>query len=128
MIKASRVHKDIFKTIKKESNAKEKPNMPIIGHITPPFTAASTNNVPIIGPVQENETNDKVNAIKNIPNNPPLSDIFSDLLIQEDGNVNSKKPKNDIANNTKSKKKNKLKITLVDKAFKASAPNSVVTP
>ena len=102
--------------------------MPIIGPITPPFTAASTNNVPIIGPVQENETNDKVNAIKKIPNNPPLSDIFSDLLIQEDGNVNSKKPKNDIANNTKSKKKNKLKITLVDKAFKASAPNSVVTP
>ena len=31
-----------------------------MGPITPPLTAASTNNVPIIGPVQENETKENI--------------------------------------------------------------------
>ena len=37
--------------------------------------ADSTMAEPMIGPVQENETIAKVNAIKNMPINPPLSAI-----------------------------------------------------
>ena len=68
----------IIKTIvEKEHNANgnaiaiEKPNMPIIG-AKPPFDAASTKSVPTIGPVHENDTMAKANAIKKIPTMPPL--------------------------------------------------------
>ena len=50
----------------------ENPNIPTIGAI-PPFEAASTNNVPTIGPVQENDTMAKAKAMKKIPIKPPLS-------------------------------------------------------
>lgn len=46
--------------------AKENPSMPIIGAV-PPLLAASTNKVPTIGPVQENETIAKAKAIPKIP-------------------------------------------------------------
>ena len=55
-----------------KARAKEKPNIPTKGAI-PPLEAASTNNVPTIGPVQEKETIAKANAIKSIPIIPPLS-------------------------------------------------------
>ena len=41
----------------------ENPSIPTIGAI-PPFEAASTNKVPIIGPVQEKETIASANAMK----------------------------------------------------------------
>jgi hypothetical protein len=77
--------------------ADEKPNIPIIGAI-PPFDADSTNRVPTIGPVQENDTIAKANAIKKIPIKPPLSACESTLVAQELGNVISKAPKKDTAN------------------------------
>ena len=46
--------------------ASEKPNLPMIGPKYPP-EAASTKRVPTIGPVQENETKAKVNAMKKMP-------------------------------------------------------------
>ena len=63
---------NIAKSINGKASANEKPNIPIIGAI-PPFEAASTKSVPTIGPVQENETMAKANAINNIPIIPPLS-------------------------------------------------------
>ncbi len=43
-------------------------------------------------------------------------------LVHFEGNVNSKAPKKAAPNKTRSKKNNRLKNALVDKAFKASAP------
>ena len=57
---------------KKEKNPKgnataiENPNIPMIGRNTDP-RAASTNTVPTIGAVQENDTNTNVNAMKKAP-------------------------------------------------------------
>ena len=56
------------KSAKGKASAKENPNMPTSGPVTPPCTAASTNNVPIIGPVQLKETTARVNAMKKIRN------------------------------------------------------------
>ena len=47
-----------------KANANAKPNIPIAGATTLPVVETSTNKKPMIGPVQENDTNDKVNAIK----------------------------------------------------------------
>ena len=52
------------------AGAKEKPNIPTKGMITSPPNAA-TMMEPTIGPVQENDTNTMVKAIKNIPIKPP---------------------------------------------------------
>ena len=63
---------NIANNINGKANANENPNIPIIGAI-PPFDAASTKSVPTIGPVQENETIAKANAINKIPIIPPRS-------------------------------------------------------
>lgn len=41
-----------------------KPNIPIAGATTLPVVETCTNKNPIIGPVQEKDTSDNVNAIK----------------------------------------------------------------
>lgn len=92
------------------------------------LVAASTKSVPMIGPVQENDTNTRVNAMKKIPTYPPLSDFASILLTKELGNVISKAPKNDIAKIRSNKKNAKLNHTLVERECKAPAPNISVTP
>ena len=106
--------------------ADENPNIPITGAI-PPFEAASTNNVPTIGPVHEKETIAKAKAINNIPTIPPLSACWSALFAHEFGNIISKAPKNETAKTINKTKNIKLNQTSVDKAFKASAPNTLVT-
>ena len=77
-----------------KAKAKENPNMPTNGakgilpnKVSPPPVTVCTRSDPIMGPVQENDTNDKVNAIKKIPISPPLSAALSDELTQEAGNV-----------------------------------------
>src|SRR5690554_5570007 len=116
-----------------KANAMENPNIPIIGFTLrtpiegPTSVAACTNNDPIIGPVQEKETNAKVNAMKNIPATPPLSESWSVLFAHEAGSVISNNPKNDSAKITKMMKKRILKNALVLMTFKASAPNIKVT-
>lgn len=117
---------NIAKITKGTANAKEKPNIPIAGPNRSPFVAASTSKVPIIGPVHEKETTDKLADMKNKPIQPLLSDCASILLTKELGKVISNAPKNEAANTTKSKKKKKLKIPLVDKAFNASGPKATV--
>ena len=72
----------IFNQILKAANnpkgrakARENPNITKNGPKYDPDEAASTNAVPMIGPVHENDTSASVNAMKNIPSNPPLSAI-----------------------------------------------------
>jgi len=89
--------------------------------------ADSTNNVPTIGPVQENETIAKAKAMNKIPIIPPLSACLSTLFAHELGNIISKAPKNEVAKNTNKTKKITLNQTLVESAFKASAPKIAVT-
>jgi len=116
-----------------KANATENPNIPKSGPtgilpkmVAPPPVAVSTNKVPIIGPVQENETSVSVNAMKNIPINPLRSAILSDLFAHELGSVISKYPKKDMAKTMNNIAKPILNQALVDKRFNASAPNTPV--
>ena len=107
------------------ANADEKPSIPTNGPLTFPLTALSKSNVPIIGPVHEKDTSDSVNAIKNIPNKPPLSLWLSILFTNDEGKVISNAPKNDAAKIIKMKKKTRLNQKFVDIAFNASIPNKL---
>ena len=79
---------------KRGGKAKANPN-PTIPMVKLVATLPSANVVlpkrpPKMGPVQENDTMAKVNAIKKMPNPPPtLDEAESILLAQELGSVNS---------------------------------------
>ena len=82
----------------------------------------------MIGPVQENETNTRVNAINMIDTKPVVDSALASIFdVHEAGKVISNAPKNDTANTTNIKKKMMLKIALVERAFKAEAPKIPVT-
>src|SRR6185312_12172078 len=66
--------------VKGNASANENPNMPMAGPSRSPLVAASTSTGPIIGPVHEKETTTSVDAIKNMPSRPPLSEFSSSLL------------------------------------------------
>ncbi len=115
------------KTLNGMDKAKAKPNIPIAGPTAVPIEAACTNKVPIIGPVQEKDTNTNVNDIKKILNIPVVeSALLSNLLVHDAGNTSSKAPKKETANTTNSKKNRILKIAFVDKSFNALAPKMPV--
>ncbi len=101
------------KRAKGNAKARENPNMPTSGPTSLPPVAASTSNVPMMGPVQENETSESVKAMKKIPINPPLLETLSALFTSQPGNVISNAPKNEMANTTKMTKKARLKKALV---------------
>ena len=111
--------------IKGNAMADEKPNIPTIGPI-PPCLADSPNKEPTIGPVHENETTAKANAIKKIPMIPPLSACLSILFKNEFGKTISNAPKNEAAKTIRITKNIKLNQTLVDNAFRESIPKSAV--
>ena len=97
--------------------------MPIAGATTLPVVDTSTSKKPMIGPVQENDTNERVNAIKKMLNKPLVcSALLSTALLHLDGRVISNAPKNEAANTTNIKKNRMLKTALVERAFKALAP------
>ncbi len=75
-----------------------------------------------MGPVHENDTIARANAIKKMPIMPPLSACASTLFAQAFGNIISKAPKNDTAKTTNNKKNSRLNQTLVESALSASAP------
>src|SRR5690606_841015 len=52
------------------ARANQNPSIPMAGPRRSPLVAASTNNVPMIGPVHEKETTAKLADIKNRPTNP----------------------------------------------------------
>ena len=112
---------------KGSASAMAKPNMPTAGakRLCP---AASTSNVPMIGPVQEKETITSVNAMSNILRNPPVERaLLSKAVDQLSGSVISNKPKNDSAKTTNSRKKKIFTIALVLSSFNADAPKIIVT-
>jgi hypothetical protein len=76
----------------------------MIGIHTPPLVELMITE-PTIGPVQENDTSTRVNAIKKIPTKPPLSAPSSLLLTSDEGNVISNAPRNDAAKIIKITKK-----------------------
>ena len=109
------------------ANATANPVIPIAGAVILPDAAASTSRVPIMGPVQEKDTNVRVNAIKNILNNPDVeSALLSSFVVHDAGRVSSNAPKKETANNTSNAKNIILKTALVAISFKALAPNRIV--
>ena len=101
--------------------------MPTAGPVRLPKVTASTNKVPIIGPVQENDTNANVNAMKKMLINPVVFPAFESIaLVHLLGNVISNAPKNEMAKNTRSKKKKILKMAFVDISFNLLGPNAIV--
>ena len=114
---------NIANSVNGKAKAIAKPSMPIAGAMTLPVVETSTNKKPIIGPVQEKETNDKVNAIRKILNKPLVcSALLSTALLHLEGNVNSNAPKNDAAKIISIKQNKILNTALVDRAFNALAP------
>ncbi len=92
-----------------------------------PVVETSTNKVPIIGPVQENDTNTKVKAMNRIFRKPAAESAFaSNLVDQEAGSVISKAPKKEMANTTNSAKNSRLNTALVDMLLRALAPKITV--
>ena len=103
------------------AKANENPNIPIIGFKNAPWEAAIRMD-PARGPVQENETNTSVKAIKNTPIKPPLSDFASTVFTKFDGNTISNAPKNEIPNKINMVKKSIFGIQCVLKKFAKLAP------
>ena len=78
------------------------------------------STVPTIGPVQANETSTKVNAMKNTPARPFLSELASDLLTKLLGSTISNAPKNEAAKIMNTRKKMIFGIQCVDSQLKIS--------
>ena len=96
---------------------------PTNGPQTPPLLA-NTAMPPINADVHEKETITKVSAIKKIPVKLFVLAFESTLLVQEEGSVSSKAPKNENAKRRNIAKKNRLGIQCVDNVFSAFAPNA----
>ena len=77
---------------------------------------------PAKGPVQENETKTSVNAMKNTPSNPPLSDFASTLLTKLEGKTISNAPKKEMPKKIKIAKNKRLGIQWVLKKLAKLAP------
>ena len=69
------------------ANANAKPNIPTAGLIQLPEVTVSTNSKPMIGAVQENDTNTRVNAMRKIEIKPvALEALVSTEFAQLSGN------------------------------------------
>ena len=109
------------------AKANAKPSIPIAG-ASIDLPAASTSKVPMIGPVQENDTITNVNAMSRMLRKPVvLLDLLLSAVDHELGRVISNAPKKDAANTTKIKKKMILTTALVLSALSADAPKISVT-
>ena len=117
---------NIAKSANGSARAIAKPNIPIAGAKSD-LPAASTKSVPMMGPVQENETITNVNAISSMLKKPPVERaLLSKAVDHESGKVISKSPKKDSAKTTNNAKKKRLTIALVDSALSADAPKIIV--
>ena len=105
------------------AKAMAKPNIPIAGAITLPVVDTCTSKNPMIGPVHEKDTSDKVKAIRKILSNPVVfSALLSTALLHLEGSVISNAPKKEAAKTTSIRQKNMLNIAFVERAFNALAP------
>ncbi len=108
------------------AKAKAKPSIPIVG-ASSDLPAASTSSVPMIGPVQLNDTMTSVKAMKRMERKPVVADDLADIFVlHDDGSVSSKAPKNEAANTTRMRKKMILTTALVESALSADAPKMAV--
>ena len=99
------------------------PSIPIAGATTLPVVDTCTSKKPIIGPVQEKDTSESVNAIRKILSKPLVaSALLSTALLHLEGSVSSKAPKKEAANTTSIKQKRILNTAFVESAFSALAP------
>ena len=115
------------KRVNGSARAMAKPSIPSAGASHEPEVTKSTSKNPTIGPVQENDTNTRVNAMRNIDNSPLLFvALESTLLAHDDGSVSSNHPKNDRANTISNRQKKMLNTAFVASEFKALVPNSAV--
>ena len=109
------------------ARAMAKPSIPTAG-ASKDLPAASTSSVPMMGPVQENETMTSVKAMSNMLRKPPVERaLLSSAVDHESGSVISNRPKNDKAKTTSSRKKKIFTIALVLRSLSAEAPKSSVT-
>ena len=98
-----------------KANPTPKPNIAIVNKVAPPSVDKTPPiTAPNAGPVHENDTMIRVNAMKKIPAKPPLLDALSTLFANEEGIVISKAPKNEIAKTIKIMKKNIFKYGFVE--------------
>ena len=110
-----------------KARAKAKPNMPMAGATTLPVVDTSTSRNPMMGPVHEKDTNERVKAIRKMLRRPLVcSALLSTALLHFDGRVISNAPKKEAANTTNIKKNRMLNTALVERAFKALAPKMSV--
>ena len=99
------------------------PSIPIAGATTLPVVDTCTSKKPIIGPVQEKDTSESVNAIRKILSSPLVaSALLSTALLHLEGSVSSKAPKKEAANTTSIRQKRILNTAFVESAFSALAP------
>ncbi len=110
-----------------KAKASEKPVIPMAGPSKAPRVAASTSKVPMIGPVQLNDTNARVKAMKKMPNTPPRSVLASILFTQLEGKVISKAPRKEAPKTTSKTKKARLNQMSDARALSASEPKNTVT-
>ena len=111
-----------------KAKANAKPNIPTAGLIQLPEVTVSTNSKPMIGAVQENDTNTRVNAMRKIEIKPvALEALVSTEFAQLSGNLISNHPKNDNANTTNSKNKKMLNTALVESSLSLLGPKIAVT-
>ena len=104
------------------------PSIPKAGARIFPVEETSTKRNPMTGPVHENETIARVRAMRKILAMPDVERLLElTLLPHDEGRVMSKPPRKLAAKTTRSKKKNMLKMALVERALSWFAPQIDVT-
>ena len=112
---------NIANKVNGSAKANEKANIPNTGFNNFPPTA-SISKLPTMGPVQLNETNTRVKAIKNTPTKLPMLDLESTLFTNPLGSVISNMPKNAAPNIIKIIKNNTFGTQCVLSQFPKSGP------
>ena len=119
---------NMAKRVNGKARAKANANMPTAGANQLPVVVVCTSSMPMIGPVQENDTNTNVKAIRKMLTRPLVCDAFvSTLFAQLSGNLISNHPKKLQAKTTSNRNRNTLNTALVESAFKVSEPKIAVT-
>src|SRR5690606_29189516 len=108
------------------AKARENANIPMIGLMNAP-PADETKILPTSGPVHENDTSTRVNAIKKTPIRPPFSALLSTLVMNVPGKVISNNPRKDKPKTTKTAKKMRFGIHSVERWLAVSGPISGAT-
>ena len=106
--------------------AMENPRKPMMGPSRSFCLLTSTNKFPIKGAVHENDTSTNVKAIKKIPEKLLRLALESTLLVNAEGTVISKAPRNEIPNKANSAKTKRLKIALLEIWYNVLLPNIIV--